>query len=151
MIHSITTTSLQDTLSLGLRLGKLLFPGAVICLDGQLGAGKTSLTKGIAKGIGIISTVNSPTFTIVKVYQGTLPLYHIDAYRLANRHDDIGLEDLVFGDGVTVIEWPEYASDWIPQDFLKIHIQYLDEHTRIFEFSPQGESYAHLVKELIHA
>ncbi len=151
MIDSITTTSLQDTLLLGQQLGQLLFPGAVLCLDGQLGAGKTSLTKGIAKGMGITSTVNSPTFTIVKVYQGKLPLYHIDAYRLANRHDDIGLEDLVFGQGVTVIEWPEYASDWMPQHFLKIHIEYQDEHTRVFEFYPQGDRYEHLVKELIHA
>lgn len=151
MIISLQTTSLSETMALGQRLGRLLFSGAVVLLDGQLGAGKTSLTKGIAQGLGITSTVNSPTFTIVKVYQGQLPLYHIDAYRLANRHDDIGIEDLVFGDGVTVIEWPEYALEWIPSEFLKIEIIYLDDVTRVFHFHPQGQRYVDLIKEFNYA
>lgn len=147
----ITTYSLNETIELGLKIGLQMKPGSTILLTGNLGAGKTAITKGIAKGIGVQSTVNSPTFTIVKVYQGNCPLYHIDAYRLNNRTDDIGLEDLIFGDGVTVIEWPEFAKQWIPKSYLSIEINYLDDHTREFVLSAHGSSYELLIERLKHA
>lgn len=148
---TITTHSLEETIRLGHRIGELLFAGATILLDGQLGAGKTALTKGIAQGLGVTTTVNSPTFTIVKVHQGRFPLYHIDAYRLANRPDDIGLEELIFSEGITVIEWPEFAKVWIPAEFLLCQLDYVDDHSRQFTFIARGKRYEDLVKEFSHA
>ena len=147
----ITTHTLQETLALGRQIGTLLAKGTTILLHGDLGAGKTALTKGIAQGLAVNATVNSPTFTIVKVYQGRLPLYHIDAYRLSNRTDDIGLEDLIFGEGVTVIEWPEYAKQWIPSSYLSISITYIDETSREFVIDAVGDLYRKLLEDLAHA
>lgn len=147
----ITTHTLQETLALGRQIGTLLAKGTTILLHGDLGAGKTALTKGIAQGLAVNATVNSPTFTIVKVYQGRLPLYHIDAYRLSNRTDDIGLEDLIFDEGVTVIEWPEYAKQWIPSSYLSISITYIDETSREFVIDAVGDLYRKLLEDLAHA
>ena len=115
----------EDTLRLGEQIGSLARGGEVICLVGELGAGKTLLSQGIAKGLAVSGLVNSPTFTIVCEYEGRLPFYHMDLYRLDDPEmlADIGFEEYVSGDGVTVIEWAEKAGSYLPVDHLLIRIE----------------------------
>ena len=114
----LETNSPQETFSAGRQLGEKAFPGQVITLTGDLGVGKTVFTQGLAKGLGIEEPVNSPTFTIVQVYdEGRLPLYHFDVYRIADSDEmyEIGYEEYVYGDGVSVIEWPQLIDDILPE------------------------------------
>ena len=119
------SNSAQETFEYGRKLGMEAQPGQVICLDGDLGTGKTVLTKGIAKGLGIDEPVVSPTFTIVQIYeQGRLPLYHFDVYRIDDQDEmeEIGYREYFYGDGVTIIEWSELIADILPKDAVKIRI-----------------------------
>ncbi|GLC29334.1 tRNA (adenosine(37)-N6)-threonylcarbamoyltransferase complex ATPase subunit type 1 TsaE [Clostridium omnivorum] len=121
--------SVDKTLSLGKQLGKLVQPGDIICLNGDLGAGKTHLTKGIAEGLEIYDHITSPTFTIVNEYYGRLKLYHFDVYRV-NDPDEIsaiGFDEYIFSDGVSVIEWSKYIEELIPNNHLSITITKLPE------------------------
>lgn len=116
----------QDTWELGKRLGKEAEPGCVICLDGDLGAGKTVFTQGFAAGLGIREPVNSPTFTIVQVYEeGRLPFYHFDVYRISDveEMEEIGYEDYFYGEGVCMIEWADLIRELLPEKFLQITIE----------------------------
>jgi tRNA threonylcarbamoyladenosine biosynthesis protein TsaE len=119
------STSLQETLSIGKALAKAMKPGTVISLSGPLGAGKTALVKGIAKGLGIKEEITSPTFTIVSIYEGDLPLYHVDLYRIHELNElyDIGLEEIMYNDGITAIEWPEIACSLLPEHTITVDIQ----------------------------
>ena len=126
----------QEVEAYGIRLGREARPGQVIALTGDLGAGKTTLTKAIARGLGISETVTSPTFTIVKEYRsGRLPLFHFDVYRIGDVEEmyELGYEEYFFGDGVCVIEWADLIEELIPEDALKISIAYgQDEEERIY-------------------
>ncbi len=128
----------DDTRALGIRIADALEPGDVVALIGDLGTGKTALTKHIASGLGITEEINSPTFTIVKEYRsGRLPLYHFDVYRLGSGEElmDIGAEEMLDGDGVCVIEWADIVADVLPEDCLAIRLEYGDkEGERIAEF-----------------
>lgn len=146
--YKITTHSELETKRLAERMALLLRAGDVITLEGDLGAGKTTFTKGLAGGLGIKRTVSSPTFTIVKEYSGELPLYHMDVYRLENSDEDIGFDEYFHGDGVTVIEWAHFIEDYLPQDLINIVITYVDESTRSFEFSWTGNHYGDIIQEL---
>lgn len=118
--------SAEDTLNLGRALGELAVPGMGYCLNGDLGTGKTVFTQGFAMGLGIKEPVNSPTFTIVQVYEeGRLPFYHFDVYRIGDveEMDEIGYEDYFYGDGVCLVEWAELIKDIIPKNFLNITIE----------------------------
>lgn len=148
MKKSWIVNSIEETKKLGLILGQHVFENCVITLSGDLGAGKTTLTQGIAKGMAIERTVSSPTFTILKIYQGRLPLYHFDAYRLEDSKEDLGFEEMIDGDGVAVIEWPEYIQREIPKERLDIIIRRLDEQKREFEFISSGELYERLLEAL---
>ncbi len=118
------SSSSGETFALGQRLGTAARPGEIYCLDGDLGVGKTVFTQGFAKGLGVTDIVDSPTFTIVKEYEGRIPLYHFDVYRLgdSSEMEEIGYEDYFYGNGVTIIEWPERIEDLIPQDARRIRI-----------------------------
>ena len=119
------TYSDKETLEFGKKLGTEAVPGMIICLDGDLGTGKTMIAKGIALGLGITEPVSSPTFTVIKEYhEGRLPLYHFDVYRIEDpvEMDEIGYEDYFFGDGVTVIEWSDMIKELIPDSALKIKL-----------------------------
>lgn len=147
--------SVNDTKKLAMAISNNLFKGAVISLDGDLGAGKTTFTKYLAKGMGIEEEVSSPTFNILKCYfKGKLPLYHIDAYRLEERINmDIGLEEVIEGDGVCVIEWGKFIQDLVFQP-LNIKITIIDSSTREFEISSDYQKYDSLMnnlKESLHA
>ena len=116
----------EDTFALGKELGEKAKPGDVICLDGDLGVGKTVFTQGFAAGLGITEPVNSPTFTIVQQYdEGRLPLYHFDVYRIGDisEMDEVGYEDLFFGDGVCLIEWSGLIEEILPEHRTTVTIE----------------------------
>lgn len=122
----IETRSAQETYELGVTLGKKASKGEVYCLDGDLGVGKTVFTQGFAKGLGIEEAVNSPTFTIVQVYEGgRLPFYHFDVYRIGDieEMDEIGYEDYFYGDGVCLIEWSSLIEEILPKKRIYITIK----------------------------
>ena len=122
----IETYSPAQTFALGREMGEKARPGQVFCLDGDLGAGKTVFTQGFAAGLGIAGPVNSPTFTILQVYEeGRLPLYHFDVYRIgdAEEMDEIGYEEYVYGDGVSLIEWSMRITELLPPDAVHIEIE----------------------------
>lgn len=132
-----TSNSIDETLAIGEKLGKGLKPGDVLALIGDLGSGKTVLTKGIAKGLGVKDTryVNSPTFVIIKEYEGKIPLYHFDIYRL-NRYtlvDDIQFEEYFYGDGVTVVEWADKIPELLPKKRMEIRLSVAGETKRDIE------------------
>jgi tRNA threonylcarbamoyladenosine biosynthesis protein TsaE len=141
------------TLSLGKRLGGLLEPGSVIALIGELGCGKTLLTRGVCAGLGVpLRQVNSPTFVMVNEYRGRLPVFHLDLYRLSGIDDsfEIGIMDYLFraGSGVMVIEWAEKILSLLPADLLKVGFQILSVRKRQISFSASGDRFARLFKEL---
>lgn len=138
----------QDTLEFAKRLAEKLQPGAVIALEGDLGAGKTTFTKGLAEGLGISRTVNSPTFTIIKEYQGRLPLYHMDVYRVEDSYEDLGFDEYFEGSGVTVVEWAHLIKEQLPEDILTIYLYHEDEQSRKIVLKPSGARYEELCKEI---
>lgn len=151
-MKQLTLNNRDQTIALGERVGKQLTAGDVLVLDGDLGAGKTTFTKGIAKGLEIPDLIKSPTFTIIREYQdGRLPLYHMDAYRLENGGaDDLGLEEYFDSDGVSVVEWAQFVAEELPAEFLAIHFKRTaDESTRILEFEPHGKHFTALVGQVV--
>ncbi|WP_050613786.1 tRNA (adenosine(37)-N6)-threonylcarbamoyltransferase complex ATPase subunit type 1 TsaE [Bacillus testis] len=147
-LMEIITYSPEETSALAYKIGELAQPGMVITLEGDLGAGKTLFTKGLAKGLGVTRNVNSPTFTIIKEYKGRLPLYHMDVYRVEDGDEDLGFDDYFEGEGVTVVEWAHLIADQLPSELLGIEILYLDEHKRKLTLKPQGDMYVELCKEI---
>jgi len=133
----------EETERLGMKLAKVLKPGSVVALCGDLGAGKTTLTKAIAKGLGITSLVTSPTFTIIHEYkEGRLPFYHFDVYRLDDEEElhELGYEEYFYGDGVSVVEWADRVEGCLPKDAIRIKIFYGDgENERIFHIENIGD------------
>lgn len=146
----ITTNSIEETIEVGACIGRLLKPGQVILLVGDLSAGKTTITKGIGKALGVQRIINSPTFTIVKQYQGDVPLYHLDLYRLNGINNDFDLEEYLEGDGVCVIEWPFQVAEILPDEYLKIELERCDETKRRITIENQGEHYLSIVEELAY-
>lgn len=146
----IITKKFEETEYIGQRLAKFLRPGDIISLEGDLGAGKTVFSQGIAKGLGIEEGVTSPTFTLIQEYHsGRVPLYHMDVYRLnsSQEMDNLGYEEYFYGEGITVIEWGNLVADILPEEFLKIQINQGNEGREIC-FFPQGRHYEQLVEEL---
>ncbi len=140
--------SVDETIALGEKIGKALPKGSVIALKGDLAGGKTTFTKGIGKALHIREVINSPTFTILKIYQGDLPLYHIDAYRLENNAYDLGISEYE-NEGIMVIEWPEYYEDYLPEEYLEIRFTYIDDEEREIEVIPHGEKYRKVAEEIL--
>lgn len=123
----------------------------VITLEGDLGAGKTHFTKGLAKGLGVNKTVNSPTFTIIKEYKGdNFPLYHMDVYRISEGAEELGLDEYFYGNGVTVVEWASLIADQLPEERLEVEIYHQGENTRKIVFKPYGNRYKLLCEELLN-
>ncbi|MCM3118461.1 tRNA (adenosine(37)-N6)-threonylcarbamoyltransferase complex ATPase subunit type 1 TsaE [Neobacillus sp. MER 74] len=142
------TTDSEETSQFAERLAGLLKPGDVIALEGDLGAGKTTFTKGLAKGLEIKKTVNSPTFTIIKEYKGNLPLYHMDVYRVADAFEDLGFDEYFEGDGVTVVEWAHLIGEQLPEERLTIYLYREEGDQRRMVFAPRGKRYEQLCKEI---
>lgn len=135
------THSPAETRALGEKLAHLLLPGDVLLLWGDLGAGKSELTRGIAKGLGVTGPISSPSFTIMNVYDdGRIPLYHFDWYRLQSSEElyEMGMDEYLGGDGVAVIEWPGQCPDAIPEKYLSITIEPQEDETRRILFDYRG-------------
>ncbi|MGM8216728.1 tRNA (adenosine(37)-N6)-threonylcarbamoyltransferase complex ATPase subunit type 1 TsaE [Bacillaceae bacterium W0354] len=150
-MFTIFTKNEDETKKLGRTIAKKLAPGDVVTLDGDLGAGKTTFTKGLAEGLGVKRTVNSPTFTIIKEYAGeNFPLYHMDVYRLEHSEEDIGFEEYFYSDGVTVVEWSTFIEEFLPEQLLKINIEREGEHHRKITLTPTSPKLKNICEELIH-
>jgi tRNA threonylcarbamoyladenosine biosynthesis protein TsaE len=140
--------NMSQTQRLGRILGELAQPGDIFFLVGDLGSGKTCLTQGIARGMGIAAKVISPTFILAREYRGRLPLFHIDLYRLDSTQEiaDLALEQYLDGNGLCVVEWAEKAGDVLPYDNLLIQFEYLSPKQRRIKISPAGKRYQRLLK-----
>lgn len=126
------------------QLAARLKPGDFIALEGELGAGKTTFTQGLAKGLGVAGVVNSPTFTLIKEYSGRLPLYHMDVYRVEQDVADLGLDEYFFGEGVCVVEWASLIESVLPEERLTIRLLAGPEQSRICVLEPRGRRYEEL-------
>ena len=146
----LKSRSAAETRRIGASLGRLSEAGDVLLLCGDLGAGKTCLTQGIAKGLGIEGYVRSPTFVLVSIHHGRLPLYHMDIYRLDHVAEvvDLGLEEYLAGDGVSVIEWADKALEAFPQPFLLVTLDFEGEKERVIRLEPRGERYERLATQV---
>lgn len=140
----------DQTRKIGYKLGKLLQPGSVICLIGDLGAGKTTMTQSLAQALEVDDYITSPTFTIVNEYEGRMPLYHFDVYRIGSSDEmyDIGYDEYINSDGVCIIEWANLIEDILPEEYLYIELRY-KEMGREMILNPIGKTYEKIVKELI--
>ena len=148
---SVFTSSSPQTKSLGKRLGKLLKGGEILGLVGELGTGKTCFVRGLAEGlqVGHEAWIRSPTFTLINEYQGRLPVYHIDLYRLADRQEmeGLGLRDYLYSDGVCLIEWFDHLPANEAEEYLELKLEYADGDRRRLTFAAHGERYEKLLQE----
>ncbi len=149
METSLIVHSLAETNDLAKVISKHLFEGFILGLTGDLGAGKTTFTKYLAKHMGINETLNSPTFTILKIYDNQPDLYHMDVYRLEDAEYDYELDDYIYGPGVSVIEWYQFIESMLPDEFLKINIRVIDDTSREIHVSGEGR-YEDVVKAIDH-
>lgn len=147
----LITTNSGQTQAVARRLGRVCFPHTLLLLSGPLGAGKTCFVQGLAAGLNIEDMVNSPTFTIAKMYHGRLPLWHLDLYRLEDGGElwELGLEEFLAAPGVVVIEWPDVARGLLPHERLEIAFDLLDENRRRLDLMPFGEQHSLLAEELM--
>src|SRR5436305_1892170 len=152
MTRTIDIANLEATEALGRRLGGLLFPGTVVALVGQLGAGKTHLTRAVAEGLGVRNpaAVTSPTFVLIQEYPARLPVYHFDAYRLSGPREfaELGVDEYFAGDGVCLVEWADKVEPTLPAEHLRIEIHVVDETRRRFEVTATGGRYEELLGRL---
>ena len=148
--YKVTTNSDAETIELAENLESEKFPNMVICLNGDLGSGKTVFTKGFAGAMGI-DEITSPTFNIIKEYVGELPLYHMDVYRLDGNVEDLGIEEYFTKKGITIIEWADLIPDYLPDKRLDIKIKSSseDENKRIITITPYGRKYEELCEAIL--
>ena len=139
----------NEIIELGKKIGTLAEPNMVITMSGDLGAGKTTMTKGIAKGLGITDIVNSPTFTIMKIYQGRLTLYHLDVYRITDPYMDFELEEYFENNGLCVIEWPSQIQPILPDDLFEIEIYDLGDDKREVVLKSNNLKYIDIIQEVL--
>lgn len=150
MEYKITSRNETDTIEVAQNLEAEKFPNMIICLEGDLGSGKTVFTKGFASALGIEEVITSPTFNIIKEYNdGELPLYHMDVYRLNGDVSTLGLEEYYSKGGIVVIEWSDTIQDYLPKERLEIKIKIVDEDTRILIFKPYGKVYEDLCEAIL--
>ena len=150
MNYKITSRSEDDTRELAENIESEKFPGMVICLNGELGSGKTLFVKAFANALGITEDVTSPTFNIIKEYlDGEMELYHMDVYRVEDNYESVGIEDYFKKNGIVIIEWAEMISDILPEERLDINISIAGENTRILSLEPHGEKYEELVSSVL--
>lgn len=149
MQKEIIINSSEEMIALGEKIGCNSFPNMLITMQGDLGAGKTTMTKGIAKGLGVVGVVNSPTFTIMKIYQGRLTLFHLDVYRIENPLDDFELEEYFEDGGVCVIEWANQVSSLLPKERMNIQILDLGNNQRKVIVESNSEQYIKVILEVL--
>jgi tRNA threonylcarbamoyladenosine biosynthesis protein TsaE len=149
MEYKITTRNEQETIELAQNIESEKFPNMVICLEGDLGSGKTVFTKGLAAALGIEDTITSPTFNIIKEYNGELPLYHMDVYRLEDNSIDMEIEEYFTKGGIVVVEWSDMIKQCLPKERLEIKIKIIGESTRSITIIPIGKQYEDLCEAIL--
>ncbi len=150
MEYKVTTHSELETIEIAQNFESEKFPNMIICLDGELGSGKTVFTKGIANALGINETITSPTFTIIKEYQtGEMPLYHMDVYRLDGDTSGIDIEEYYNKGGIVIIEWSKTIKDILPDERIEIKFKILGEDKRMLIITPYGKKYEELCEAVL--
>jgi len=150
MDYKYTSRSEQDTLELAQNIESEKFPNMVICLEGELGSGKTVFVKGFAQALGLEENVTSPTFNLVKEYlNGELPLYHMDVYRLEGACETVGFDEYFQKGGVSIVEWSDLICNCLPEERLVIKFKVIDENTRVLVFEPHGKVYEDLCDSVL--
>ena len=147
--YKLTMHNEEDTIELAQNIESEKFPNMVICLYGDLGSGKTVFAKAFARAMGITDNITSPTFNIIKEYQGDMKLFHMDVYRLSDMKQDIGIEEYFTKRGITIIEWSDLIEDILPKNRLRIRIKMIDENTRQFVITPYGSKYEDLCERVL--
>ena len=148
--YKVTSRCEEDTIRVAENFEAEKFPGMVICLNGELGSGKTVFTKGFAAACGIEETITSPPFNIIKEYlDGEMPLYHFDVYRLDGNMDGIGIEEYFKKDGIVIIEWANTIEDYLPQERLDIKFKIVGENKRVLTIVPHGQKYEELCEAVL--
>lgn len=140
--------SVDEMESLAAEIGKHVRPPDVLTLEGDLGAGKTTFTKALAKSLGVERTVSSPTFTIIKQYEGMYPFNHLDVYRMADSEEDLGWDELFYGDAVSVVEWAQFIEKELPAERLELTIRHTGPDSRIVEAVPKGQRFRQICEEI---
>lgn len=149
MEYKFISKSIEETLELAENIESEKFPGMIICLNGELGSGKTVFVKGFAKALGIKENITSPTFNLVKEYDGEAKLYHMDVYRLQDACESVGFDDYFDGNAISIIEWSEIICNCLPVERLDINFSIVDENTRILKIYPHGEKYEELCEAVL--
>lgn len=150
MDYKFTSRNEKDTLELAQNIESEKFPNMVICLEGELGSGKTVFVKGFAQALGIEETITSPTFNLVKEYpNGELPLYHMDVYRLEGACENVGFDEYFSKGGVSIVEWSDLICNCLPEERLDIKFKVIDENTRVLIFEPHGKAYEDLCHSVL--
>nr|WP_228551149.1 tRNA (adenosine(37)-N6)-threonylcarbamoyltransferase complex ATPase subunit type 1 TsaE [Sporosarcina cascadiensis] len=140
--------SVEEMEALAAEIGSYLKPPDVLTLEGELGTGKTTFSKALAKSIGVTRTVSSPTFTIIKQYEGNYPLNHLDVYRLADSEEDLGWDELFYGDAISIVEWAQFIQNELPEQRLDMVIRQTGSNARTIELTPKGERFTHICEEI---
>ena len=148
MEKTLIINNSEEMIALGQKIGAIAFPNMVITMEGDLGAGKTTMTKGIALGLGITNIVNSPTFTIMKTYQGRLNLFHLDVYRINDPYSDFELEEYFESNGLCVIEWASQITPILPDELLEIDIRDLGDNKRQVTLKSNISKYIDVILEV---
>lgn len=146
--YKVTVHSEKETIELAQNIESEKFPNMVICLNGDLGSGKTVFAKGFAQAMAI-NDVTSPTFNIIKEYNGELPLYHMDVYRVENNVENLGLSEYFDKGGVSIIEWADMIEDYLPKERLEIEFKIIDENTRVLLIKAYGEKYINICEAVL--
>lgn len=149
MEYRLTMRSEMETIEFAQNLESEKFPNMIICLNGELGSGKTLFTKGFASALGIKENITSPTFNIIKEYDGELPLYHMDVYRLDGKTNGVGIEEYFTKGGVVIIEWANTIKDILPEERLDIRIKVAGENSRVLLVEPHGKKYEELCEAVL--
>ena len=150
MEYKVTTHSELETIEVAQNIESEKFENMIICLDGELGSGKTVFTKGIANALGIEENITSPTYTLIKEYLGgEMPLYHMDVYRLDGNTDGVGIEEYFTKGGIVVIEWAKTIENILPKERLDIKFKVIDEDKRVLVITPHGEKYEELCEAVL--
>jgi len=150
MEYKLITNNEKETIEIAQNFESEKFENMVVCLDGELGSGKTLFTKGIANALGINESITSPTYTIIKEYvSGEMPLYHMDVYRLDGNVDGIGIEEYYNKGGIVIIEWAKTIKDILPSERLDIKFKVIDENKRMLIITPYGKKYEELCEAVL--
>ena len=150
MEYKIMSNDEFETIEIAQNFESEKFENMIICLDGELGSGKTVFTKGIANALGIEESITSPTFTIIKEYvSGEMPLYHMDVYRLDGNADGVGIEEYYNKGGIVIIEWAKTIKDILPEERLEIKFKVVDENRRMLVITPYGQKYEELCEAVL--